>query len=179
VPGPDPVWESLNKPRERTRLDTNVETSPPMSSNCGLLYFGTKGFFDTYYARPYDPVTRSEAVRWLHKYMKLEGFDAFADVSGTKPIFADVHPSHPDFEYVQQMGILGILDPWNNSEGFCPCTAVSRKEAVSWIVLVKMLISGRKLDKTSCSLIWEDVHEKRTEALYFDILNRKGMLPKR
>src|SRR5690606_13401429 len=71
VPGPDPVWESLNKPRERTRLDTNVETSPPMSSNCGLLYFGTKGFFDTYYARPYDPVTRSEAVRWLHKYMKL------------------------------------------------------------------------------------------------------------
>lgn len=72
---PDPIWWILNRPGERTKLDPNHEDGPAISRDNGIQYFATKGFFTTYYARPYDPVTRSEAVRWLSAFMELEGVD--------------------------------------------------------------------------------------------------------
>lgn len=73
VPGPDPIWTMLNMPGELTKQDVQIETAPRVGEHAGLQYFGTKGFFNSYYARPYDAVTRSEAARWLGEFLKLEG----------------------------------------------------------------------------------------------------------
>lgn len=133
VPGPDPVWWTLNRPGERTRLDSNAEAGPPMSCNKGLQYFCTKGFFPTYHARPYDPVTRSEAARWLTAYLEMEsGAQTMERPIGTRP-FSDMDDSHPDAEAVARLTAAGIVEPWLQSTGFYPAAALSRKEAWRWV----------------------------------------------
>ena len=76
VPGPDPIWAMLNKPEERTRQDVQIETAPADAPPSGLQYYGARGFFQSYYARPSDPLTRAEAVPWLYDYMRREGLHA-------------------------------------------------------------------------------------------------------
>jgi hypothetical protein len=160
VPGPDPVWWVLNKPGERTKLDNNAEDGPPMSCKDGLQYWGTKGFFSTYHARPYDPVTRSEAIRWLCSFMELEGWNwshiagkPDMDASGVEaPIeelieapklaFKDITSAHPDYAFVQKLGGLGILDSWQGSDGFYSGAALSRQDAFHWIARTKACLAN-------------------------------------
>jgi hypothetical protein len=153
VPGPDPVWWVLNKPGERTKLDHNAEDGPPMSCKDGLQYFGTKGFFTTYHARPYDPVTRSEAVRWLCSFMELEGWDWDGDwnqvAGGTgaerqKLSFKDINGTHPDYSFVQKLAGLGIVDPWQDSDGFYSGGALSRQDAFHWIARTKACLASKE-----------------------------------
>jgi hypothetical protein len=151
VPGPDPVWWVLNKPGERTKLDNNAEEGPPMSCNDGLQYWGTKGFFSTYHARPYDPVTRSESVRWLCSFMEFESWDWTTDNTREhkKFSFNDISDLHPDYLFVQKLDRLGILDSWQGSGGFYSGAALSRQDAFQWIARTKACLASRARQEDS------------------------------
>ncbi|TBL73324.1 FAD-dependent oxidoreductase [Paenibacillus thalictri] len=141
VPGPDPVWWALNLPGERTRLDSNAEIRPPASCNKGLQYFCTKGFFSTYHARPYDPVTRSEAARWLYAYLDMENPEWKTGDNGEQ-WFDDMDESHPDAEMAGRLRAAGIIEPWLQSSGFYPGAALSRKDVWRWIAKTAAYLQG-------------------------------------
>lgn len=129
IPGPDPIWVMQNIPEERARLDLLPET--PAEDYCpGIQLLATRGYFTTYFARPNDPVTRSEAARWLHRLaVELDALDADGPV---RP-FADVPEGHPDHRIVRSLRAAGLVTCWPGTEGFFPGAALSRAEAADWI----------------------------------------------
>jgi hypothetical protein len=145
VPGPDPIWQILNKPGERTKLDPSSVTPFETKLCPGIQYFGTKGFFGTYFARPYDPVTRSESARWLDQYLQLVDGEAGADAErqggagdtdqaarSAGPVYPDLPEAHPDYDIVTRLSKAGIVEAWRNTDGFFPGAALSRLEARRW-----------------------------------------------
>lgn len=147
-PGPDPVWELLNKPKERTKLDSiHVVNRLSTSYSPGMQYFGTKGFFSTYYSRADDPLTRSELVRWLCRLLEIERVNAETEranaATQTESVpFRDVSETHPDHQYVAQLYWLGLVSG-GPGLGFYPGTAVSREEAARCVVRLKRLLLAK------------------------------------
>lgn len=173
IPGPDPIWEKLNKPGERTRPDALAWETPEAGAACGMQYFAAKGWFPTYYARPKDPVTRSEAALWLARFLELEG--------GLPPTpavcdFADVLPSDADYEAIAILCGHRIVEGWQGSPRFFPQAAVSRSEAVRWIVNVKLREAGWRLPSPGSSR-WSDIGADDPALPYYRLLDDLGVLP--
>jgi hypothetical protein len=111
---------------------------PLARRNPGLQYWATKGFFDSFYARPAEPATRSEAARWMARFLDAAGTNQgmgapMLDPDSARPAFPDVPASHPDFDVVQRLHRLGIVDGWLDSEAFCPSAHVRRCDAARWL----------------------------------------------
>lgn len=176
VPGPDPVWLQLNRPAERSRQLVLSDIPAPRYSP-GLQFFGARGFFESYYARPFDPVTRSEAVHWLVQFAQLEGWQ----LNGAKQTrqLPDVPVAHPDYERIIALLHAGIVEMWAGAEGFFPNAAVSRADAARWLVRVKMQTSKWALDETkrSATTGWKDVPAADPNLPYFELLRNKAALP--
>ncbi len=152
VPGPDPVWRMHNVPQEKARLDLIPELPPPQP-HPAVQYLGTKGYLATYFARPNDPVTRSEAARWLYRF-------ASAQMELPEPnaanAFADVPEGHPDYPIVTSLCRAGLIDVWAESEGFFPAAALSRADAARWVAEVMRRWQHWKLDKEPAER-WRDL----------------------
>lgn len=173
IPGPDPIWERLNRPAERTRPDAVAWETPEAGAAPGMQYFAAKGWFPTYYARPKDPVTRSEAALWLARFLELEG--------GLPPTpavcdFADVRPSDPDYEAISILCGHRIVEGWQGSPRFFPHAAVSRSDAVRWIVNIKLREAGWQLGSPGPSR-FSDVPDADPMLPYYALLDDLGVLP--
>lgn len=129
VPGPDPIWRMYNLPQERTRLDL-VPEPPPAEPHPAIQYFGTKGYFSSYYARPNDPITRLEAARWLHRFVSDK---VDFSVPQRANSFPDVPAEHPDSPILTALRHAGLIDSWGEGKGFFPAAALSRAEAAQWV----------------------------------------------
>jgi hypothetical protein len=99
----------------------------------GIQFLGTKRGFDSFYARPSDVVTRSEAARWMARWVDTSAAPgAQPAVAAARP-FADVDGTHPDFEVVERLRRHGIVDGWLESPGFCPSAPLRRCDAMRWL----------------------------------------------
>ncbi len=194
VSGDDAVWAQLNRPNERTRLDPNFESAPPSSRNSGLQFFGTKpGFFTSYYARPYDPLTRSEAVRWLYRFMELDGTawsengvpsDSAWSENGASSVsapaaFADVTERHPDYVYIAALAGVGMADSWRQTGGFYPNAAVSRMDAIQWVIRMLKRTRSWMLEAALPPIEWPDLDRHRPGHAEFRTLAAHRLLPAR
>ncbi|MDF2724901.1 MAG: dependent oxidoreductase, partial [Paenibacillus sp.] len=173
IPGPDPIWEKLNKPGERTRPDALAWETPETGSACGMQYFAAKGWFPTYYARPKDPVTRSEAALWLARFLELEGGLPPASAACD---FEDVLPSDSDYEAIAMLRSYRIVEGWQRTFRFFPQAAVSRSEAVRWIVNIKLREAEWQLPPARASR-WTDVGADDPALPYYLLLDDLGALP--
>jgi hypothetical protein len=126
----DNLWELLNVPFEKAKLD-HISTKPLISVSKGILFFGCKGFFDSYYARPLDPLTRYEAALWLFKLSKIQKHNAETGHAKTK--LSDIPDDHVLSEPVNCMVNAGIMQPWLDTDGFYGAAAVSKNSALEMV----------------------------------------------
>jgi hypothetical protein len=105
----------------------------------GLQFLAAQGGFDSFYARPHDAVTRSEAARWIARWLDMawsdgrerpEGLPARATAA---PPFPDVGHGHADYAVVERLRAFGIVDSWLDSGGFCAAAPLRRSDAVRWL----------------------------------------------
>jgi hypothetical protein len=157
VPGPDPIWRILNVPLERTRLDPQVERAPRRDMCIGMQYFATKGFFDSYYARPSDPVTRSEAARWMWKYLQIEAPDMVRlmnrDLSPYS--FNDMTADHADYDIVTKLWAIGLADCWRETNGFYSAAPLSRLDAMNVLLRLRDVCAGNNSFPGLAARSWE------------------------
>jgi hypothetical protein len=139
VPGPDPIWRMLNMPFERTRPDPQVERAPQSDMCAGMQYLATKGYFNSYYARPNDPVTRSEAARWMWKYMQIEAPAVELSIKREQSAcpFSDLTVDHADYDIVMRLWALGLADCWRSTGGFYPAAPLSRLDAMNVLLRLR------------------------------------------
>lgn len=176
VPGPDPVWLRLNRPAERSKITTSSDIPTPRYSP-GIQFFGARGFFDTYYARPFDPLTRSEAARWLTMYAEMEGLRL--NNFGMRRPLPDVPETHPNYKAIAALMNAGIMETWAETDGFFAHAAASRADAARWITRVKEKIGRWKStgDAPVAESAWRDVPIGHVDFPYFQALQRQGALP--
>ncbi|MFN0121583.1 MAG: FAD-dependent oxidoreductase [Blastocatellia bacterium] len=172
-PGPDAVWLQLNRPQERSRQLVLSEIPQPRYSP-GLQFFGARGFFTSYYARPFDPVTRSEAVRWLTRFAELEGLKLNAVARATLP---DVTATHPDYQMIAALLNARIVETWAGSTGFFPHAPVARADAVRWLVRLKQQSRNWTLNKTNAAAVWNDLTADQSDFAFFQTLHARNALP--
>ncbi|WP_168120040.1 FAD-dependent oxidoreductase [Paenibacillus sp. HB172176] len=178
--GQDHVWELLNVPGERTRQDATIETAPLFGEGKGIQFFGTKGFFPSYYARPHDALTRTEAVRWLCSFGDLaggrikEGMDGAGATEAVRD-YVDVGPEHPDYPYVARLKT--IVDGWLGTNGFYPTAALSWADAARWLVRLCGFPADREQEGNAFSP-WSDLPLEDPNFVCFSLLKRHGILPK-
>jgi len=128
----DNLWELLNVPFEKAKLD-HISTKPLTSVSKGILFFGCKGFFDSYYSRPLDPLTRYEAALWLFKLSKIQKHKAGNGHAKIK--LSDIPVDHVLSEPVNCMINSGVMQPWlNTDDGFYGAAAVSKSSALEIVV---------------------------------------------
>ena len=156
VPGPDPIWLMHNMPQEKARLE--LLPNLPAESYCpGIQFLATRGYFSTYFARPHDPITRSEAARWLYRFAAAR--DVLHEAAEAES-FPDVPTTHPDHKFVSSLRATGIVDSWADTRGFYPAAALSRGEATEWIVRL-LKASGQDVDTSPIEATrqcpWSDV----------------------
>jgi hypothetical protein len=175
VPGPDPVWLGLSTPGERTRPDYRYDDISLRCESPGVQFFGTKGFFNTYYARPKEPLTRSEAVLWLNKFILLEGPGITRYDDGT--FYQDIDAKHPDYEVTRTLTKMGIIEGWAGSDLFCSGAAVSRADAVKWVGKAVMSSKGWVLPQQRENG-WPDCEPDDVAFDYYELFKQWELLPR-
>ena len=169
VPGPDPIWLLHNMPQERARLDLIPEPNP------AIQYFGTKGYFGSYYARPNDPVTRLEAARWLHRFVSGK---ADLPAPQSSDAYTDVPADHPDSLVLATLSHAKLIDSWAQSKGFFPSASLSRADAAQWISAWMCRWQQWKLDE-DFDPPWNDLGSESPAHTSFLLLGSHRVLPER
>lgn len=80
--GPDILLHTLVKNKFEVALFSDIDVSKNNTWNAAIQYFGTKGFFRGYYARPKDNLTSEVAELWIKlfdKLVKKESYDETAE----------------------------------------------------------------------------------------------------
>ena len=104
-----------------------------------MQFFGTKGFFTDYQARPNEPVTRGDAARWLRIVLSLRGksVDArnmfatgWSDVAASSALHADL----------TALAALDVIDPPAGA-AFRPEDSVAAEEIGPWMERVEPTLS--------------------------------------
>ena len=174
VPGPDPIWLLHNMPQEKARLDL-IPEPPPAEPHPAIQYFGTKGYFKSYYARPNDPVTRSEAARWLHRFV-LDKVDLPTPQQSSA--FPDVPVDHPDSLVLATLRHAKLIDAWAESKGFFPSASLSRADAAQWVAAWMRRWQQWRLDEDFTSP-WSDLGPESPGHASLLLLGSHCVLPER
>lgn len=149
VPGPDPIWQMMNVPAERARLEL-IPAGAPSQVTPGVQFFGARGYIDSYFARPLDPVTRGEAAEWLYRFLGRPAPPAGA----SRQAFADLGADHPYGTAVAALCAAGIVEAWDGSRGFFAGAALSRADAARWVTRAIRL---RQTQPAPSESPWEDL----------------------
>lgn len=174
VPGPDPIWQMHNLPQEKARLDL-IPESPPAEPHPAIQYFGTKGYFPSYYARPNDPISRLEAARWLHRFVSDKvNLPAMERAN----VFPDVPADHPDSSILAALRHAELIDSWAESKGFFPSAALSRAEAAQWVAAWMRRWRKWELDDDFTSP-WNDLGPESPGRTSLLLLGCRHVLPQR
>jgi hypothetical protein len=95
-----------------------------------LQYFGTKGFFPEYEARPDANVTRAEAANWLWQWLQIHQANTPKTLEETAP-YSDVSPEHPAYTATQALQRMRILTAGST---FTPQEVLSAETASQWLL---------------------------------------------
>jgi hypothetical protein len=126
----DKLWELLNVPFEKAKLD-HVSDRPVVKNSKGVLFFATKGFFNSYYARPNDPLTRYETAVWFCQLARLQSITR--EPLAKTAFYIDVDAGHFLYREIMQLTDSGIMQGWQNGNGFYGAAVVARSEALEMI----------------------------------------------
>jgi len=98
-----------------------------------LQYLGTRGFFDTYEARPGEPAGRGTVARWLWQTIRLARPEV-APYTPERPLFIDVPVDHPDRTAIETLYRMDIVEPGTSYFRFDPQSPITRVEFARWLV---------------------------------------------
>jgi hypothetical protein len=116
---------------------------PPASVWEAMQFFGTRGFFDSYEAKPSESVTRGTAAQWLMAAIRAGDFMPYYGPSVRHDGGGTADSS------LQQLLSLGVIESLGDST-----SVLTQGELTAWLSRVQPWIDGR----------WGDAWSKRTTA---------------
>lgn len=102
-----------------------------------LEYFGTKGFFPKYEAKPDDFITRAQAAQWLWQWMQAQKSDLRSVVNER---CADVPAYHAAYLAVCSLHHLKII---GDADTFRPDDVVTAEESRIWLKQATMALGWK------------------------------------
>jgi hypothetical protein len=137
--------------------------------SAAVQFFGTKGFFDDYQARPMSGIERSKAAGWMHLALKVAGTDIRMGI-GIARGWHDFQPGSDNFAAALGLALAGVIEPANAGTNFKPQEQLTVGEFTLWLAG-----AGRLLGLWS-----ENAHESNSAAATLEtngLGTRKWCLP--
>lgn len=121
-----------------------------------IQYFGTKGFYTDYQARPRSPITRAAAARWLSLALDVTGNQLRAGKSSSAH-WRDFGPDNEHFTEAAALSIVGILPAAHGENLFRPDDQLTVAEFCRWLkntgALLRLLKPVRSSKPTALSIL--------------------------
>jgi hypothetical protein len=112
-----------------------------------LQYFGTKGFFPTYEARPDVAITQAEALEWLWKWLQAQKPTLQPSIDDTN-IYQDLQPDQPAYLAAHSLQHWKILAPIPQLNPTAPVSAALAKQ---WLAKASQVLGWQPPHSTSHS----------------------------
>ena len=101
--------------------------------SAAVQYFGTKGFFADYQARPMSEIERAQAAGWIHLALKVAGTDIRLG-NGIARGWHDFQPGSDNFAAAIGLALAGVFEPADAGTKFKPQKQLTVGEFATWLV---------------------------------------------